>query len=52
MTVIIIDKDTFDQIQYNNVTNIAYDAGTKICTITASSTVTYSLDDYLVSILW
>lgn len=52
MTIIVIDKDTFSQTQYNNVTNIAYNAGTKICTITAGSAYSYSLDDYLISIIW
>lgn len=52
MTVLVIDKDTFSQTQYNNVTNIAYESDTNICTITASGTSTYDLDDYLISIIW
>lgn len=52
MTVVIINKSTFDQVQISNVTSIAYNSSTKICTITAASTSTYDLDDYLISILW
>lgn len=54
MKVIIIDKDDFNQIVFNQVSNIAYDDTTKIVTITYGSgtTVTYSLENFLISVLW
>lgn len=52
MTVIIKSKTTFDIVQLNNVTNIAYNAGTKIYTITVSggTSTTYSSDNYYMSV--
>ena len=51
MTVIIKSKTTFDIVQLDNVTNIAYNAGTKTYTITASGgTTTYSSDNYYMSV--
>lgn len=52
MTVIIKSKTTFDIVQLDNVTNIAYNAGTKVYTITVSggSTSTYSSDNYYLSV--
>lgn len=51
MTVIIKSKTTFDIVQLDNVTNIAYNAGTKVYTITSSGgTVTYSSDNYYLSV--
>lgn len=51
MTVIIKSKTTFDIVQLDNVTNIAYNAGTKIYSITNSGgTVTYSSDNYYLSV--
>lgn len=51
MTVIIKSKTTFDIVQLNNVSNIAYNSGTKVYTITHSGgTVTYSSDNYYMSV--
>lgn len=52
MTIILKSKTTFDIIQINNVTNIAYNEGTKIYTITVSggTTSTYSSDSYYLSV--
>lgn len=52
MTVIIKSKTTFDIVQLNNVTNIAYNAGTKVYTITVSggTSTTYSSDNYYMSV--
>lgn len=51
MTIIVKNKTTFDTVQISNVTNIAYNTSTKIYTITAGSTTTYSSDNYFISIL-
>lgn len=52
MIVIVKKKATFDTIQYNQVSNIAYDSGTKIYTITNNGTnYSYSSDDYFISVL-
>ena len=50
MQVIIRNKATFDTIQYDNVTNIAYDGTTKIVTISygTDSTVSYNSESYLI----
>lgn len=51
MTVIMKSKTTFDIVQLDNVTNIAYNAGTKIYSITNSDgTTTYSSDNYYMSV--
>lgn len=51
MTVIIKSKTSFDIIQLDNVTNIAYNAITKIYTITAAGgTTNYSSDSYYLSV--
>ena len=52
MTVIIKSKTTFDIVQLDNVTNIAYNAGTKVYTITVSggTSTTYSSDNYYMSV--
>ena len=54
MKVVVQKKDAFAVYEYSNVTNIAYNSGTKVVTITygTSQTVTYNTDDYLISILW
>ena len=54
MKVVVIKKDSFSVAEFTNVSNIAYNSTTKIATITYGSaqTVTYDLDDYLISILW
>ena len=54
MKVIVKNKLTFDTIQYDNVSNIAYDASTKIYTITygSSQTASVSSDNYLVAIMF
>ena len=51
MTVIIKSKTSFDIVQLDNVSNIAYNASTKIYSITNSGgTVTYSSDNYYLSV--
>lgn len=54
MTVIVKKKDTFDTVQLENVTNIAYNAGTKVYTITygSSQTATYNAADYVIGVLF
>ena len=54
MTVIAMKKSDFIVNQYNNVTNIAYAAGTKTYTITfgTNQTATLSADNYVISILF
>lgn len=54
MKIVVTNKLTFDTSQYNNVTNIAYNAGTKIYTITygSSQTASFSSDDWLVAIMF
>ena len=53
MTVIVMKKGEFTTTQYNNVTNIAYNAGTKVYTLTyGSNTATYSGVDYVISVLF
>lgn len=50
MTVIVSSKSTFDSVQLNNVSNIAYLNGT--VTITAGgNTYTYTTDNYTVSLI-
>lgn len=50
MSVLIISKTSFNQIQIDNVTNIAYAGGNYV--ITAGSTSTYSASDYNIAILF
>lgn len=51
MAVIVKNKTTFDCIQYDKVSNIAYNSATKIYTITNNGTnYTYSADDYFISV--
>ena len=51
MQVIIKNKTTFDCVQLNQVSNIAYDSSTKIYTITNNGTnYTYSSDNYLICV--
>ena len=55
MAVIVKNKTTFDCVQYDKVSNIAYDSSTKIYTITNNGTnYTYSSDNYFISvfIIW
>lgn len=53
MTVIAMKKTDFTVTQYNNVTNIAYNATTKVYTITyGSNTATFSGDNYVISVLF
>ena len=54
MIVIATNKTTMDVAQYNNVSNIAYNSGTKIYTITygSSQTKTFSGDDWLIAVLF
>ena len=54
MTVVVKNKNTFDTSEYQNVSNIAYNSGTKIYTITygSSQTASFSSDDWLVAIMF
>ena len=54
MSIILKNKNNFSIIQIDNVTNIAYNAGTKIYTITygSSQTASFSADDWLVAIMF
>ena len=54
MKVVVKNKLTFDVAQYTNVTNIAYNASTKVYTITYgnSQTASFSSDDWLVAIMF
>lgn len=54
MKVIVKNKLTFDTSQYNDVSNIAYNASTKIYTITygSSQTTSFSSDDWLVAVMF
>ena len=54
MIVIATKKTTMDVAQYNNVSNIAYNSGTKIYTITYgnSQTKTFSGDDWFIAVLF
>lgn len=54
MTVIAKSKTTFDIAQYENVTNLAYDAATQIYTITYGNaqTVTFGATGWLIAIMF
>ena len=54
MSVVRIDLDSFDQVQYDQVTSISYNSSTKNITINygTSSTITLSALSYKVAILW
>ena len=54
MVVVVKNKLTFTTTQYDNVSNIAYNAGTKVYTITYGNdqTATFSSDDWLVAIMF
>lgn len=54
MVVVVKNKLTFTTTQYDNVSNIAYNSGTKVYTITFgnSQTATFSSDDWLVAIMF
>ena len=54
MTVVLIGKASFSSGTFPNCKSIAFDAATRMYTITKAdnSTATYSADSYYVSILW
>lgn len=54
MKVVVKNKLTFNTTQYDNVSNIAYNSGTKIYTITygSSQTASFSSDSYLIAIMF
>lgn len=54
MKVIVKNKNTFDTQQISDVSNIAYDASTKIYTITygSSQTASFSSDSYLIAVMF
>lgn len=51
MVVIVISKTSFNTIQHNNVSNIAYSSGTVTIT-SGADTYSYSVDNYAISILF
>lgn len=51
MSIIIKNKSTFDTIQVDNVSNIAYD-GTNYAITAGGSTTNYSAATYLINILY
>lgn len=51
MNIVLISKTDFTVSQYANVSNIAY-ASNNITITYGGNTVTVSLDDYHISILW
>lgn len=53
MTVVCMNKTTLNVTQYNKVTNIAYNATTKVYTIThQGGTATASANDWVLSVLF
>lgn len=52
MKVIVISKESFNVIEYSDVSNIAYASKVYTLTYGSGSTVTYNEDDYRVSIIW
>ena len=53
MNVLIKSKTTFDAVELNNVTNIAYSSGTYTITYgSPSQTATYSAASHTVTILF
>lgn len=54
MTVVLIGKTSFSSGTFPNCKSIAFDAVTRLYTITKAdnTTATYSADSYYVSILW
>ena len=54
MTVVLIGKASFSSDTFPNCKSVAFDAATRMYTITKAdnSTATYSADSYYVSILW
>ena len=52
MKVILMNKTTFEVIQFTNVTNIAYDSGTNFYTITGTPAGSYNAGVYNLQIIW
>lgn len=55
MTIIFVNKNDFQIDQYADVTNIAYNTGTGIYTVTygsPSTTTTYDGKDWALSVLY
>lgn len=52
MTVIVKNKHTFTTTQYDNVSNLAYNAGTYTVTYGNAQTASFSATDWLVSIVF
>ena len=54
MTVVLIGKASFSSGTFPNCKSIAFDAATRLDTITKAdnTTTTFSADSYYVSILW
>lgn len=50
MSVLLMNKHNFNQVQIDNVTNIAYSSGNYV--ITAGSTSTFAAADYTITILF
>lgn len=54
MTVIVTNKNTMDVAQYTGVSNIAFNSGTGVYTITygSSQTKTFSAAEWLIAVLF
>lgn len=52
MTVIVKNKTTFDTVQYDNVSNIAYSAGTYTITYGSAQTASVNASDWLIAIMF
>lgn len=46
MFVVFKNKETFDTVQYNNVTNIAFNGTNYTITLSDSTTATYSASNW------
>lgn len=51
MRVLLKAKNTFYQVEYSGVTNIAYTSGNYVLTVSGGSTVTFSAASYNIYIL-
>lgn len=52
MDVIIIKKDEFISLQYNNIKNIAFTDTSFTITCSDDQTITYLKSDYLLAVKW
>lgn len=52
MDILIISKTTFNCVELDGIKNISFSSSSFTITKSDDSTVTYSKDDYLLSIKW